>query len=532
MKIKVPKITFWRAVLIAIWTCGLYAAFIRYTRGLGAATNLSDQFPWGIWIGFDILVGVGLAAGGFVITATVYVFNLKEFKPIARPTVITAFLGYLLVICALLFDLGKPYNVWHPIIMWNPHSVMFEVGWCVMCYTTVLFLEFLPMLFERFRLEKPLRIIRSITIPIVILGFLLSTLHQSSLGTLYVIVPNKLHPLWYSGYLPLFFFVSAVGAGLAMVIFESYLSARAFHKQLEFPILVKLSRVMALILALWVLFRFEDLAARNALHYVFDGSLESLFFLAEILIGAIIPIILIFIPSVRNNIAGLFVTAVFVIIGFITNRLNVSITGMQWSAGVQYFPSWMELAITASIVAAGFVFFRMAAKYLPVFEPVKSQPESITKVKLHRAPLMIAGEAGKRAITVLGALLVISVVGLGIGFTEQQNRHTQYVNPTTDQTMSTTIMPEIVNLPQPIKFKMSEDSPGQVIFSHETHVDPDEPNCKTCHMQMFKIRPQEPGAVGSVNMEKLYEGKQCGSCHNGDDSFSIDDGCDICHQNN
>src|SRR5271157_4140190 len=201
-----PKITFWRVVLVLILLLGAYATVLRFARGLGATTNLSDAFPWGLWVGFDVMCGVMLAAGGFTLTAAVYILNLREFKPIVRPTVLTAFLGYLLVVVALLFDLGRGYRIWHPLVMWNPRSVMFEVAWCVTLYTTVLSLEFAAVIFERFRLQKLLRIQHAITIPLVITGVMLSTLHQSSLGSLYLIVPNKLHALWYTPLLPVLFF--------------------------------------------------------------------------------------------------------------------------------------------------------------------------------------------------------------------------------------------------------------------------------------------------------------------------------------
>ena len=196
--------------------------------GLGPSTNLNDQFPWGIWIGFDVLCGVMLAAGGFTLTAAVHIFNIKRLHPIVRPTILTAFLGYVLVCVALMYDLGRPYRIWHPLVMRNPHSVMFEVAYCVMLYTTVLSLEFSPIVLERFNLQKPLKIVRAALIPLVILGVILSTLHQSSLGTVYLIMPEKLHPFWYSPLLPVFFFISAIAVGLAMTIFESSLSSKYF----------------------------------------------------------------------------------------------------------------------------------------------------------------------------------------------------------------------------------------------------------------------------------------------------------------
>src|SRR5208337_1139178 len=262
---KFPKLTFWRAVLVLILAAGFYSTILRFAKGLGAATNLSDQFPWGIWIGFDVLCGVGLAAGGFTLAATVYVFHIERFHAVLRPSILTAFLGYGLVALALLFDLGKPYNIWHPLVMWNPHSVMFEVAWCVMLYLTVLALEFSPAVFERFGMQKPLKLLKAITIPLVIVGVLLSTLHQSSLGSLFLIVPSKLHPYWYSPLLPLLFFVSAIGVGLAMVIFESNLTARAFGREIEMPLLAALGKAMAVVLGVYGIIRLQDLWGRGAL---------------------------------------------------------------------------------------------------------------------------------------------------------------------------------------------------------------------------------------------------------------------------
>jgi len=238
------KFTFWKGVLAIFLLAGAYATVLRFARGLGASTHLSDAFPWGLWIGFDVMCGVMLAAGGSTLTATVYIFHLEEFKPIVRPTILTAFLGYVLVVVALLYDLGRGYRIWHPLVMWNPRSVMFEVAWCVTLYTTVLALEFAAVIFEQLRLEKLLRIQHAIAVPLVIAGVLLSTLHQSSLGSLYLIVPDKLHPFWYSPLLPVLFFVSAVCVGLAMTIFESCMSSRHFGKQLETPLLIRLGRAL------------------------------------------------------------------------------------------------------------------------------------------------------------------------------------------------------------------------------------------------------------------------------------------------
>lgn len=365
---KLPKITFWRAVLIVVLVSGAYSTLLRFARGLGAATALSDQFPWGLWVGFDVLCGVGLAAGGFTLAATVYVFNLERFHAIVRPAILTAFLGYGLVAVALLFDLGRPYRIWHPMVMGNPRSVMFEVAWCVMLYLTVLALEFSPVVLARFRLERPLKIMKRITVPLVIVGVLLSTLHQSSLGSLYLIVPSKLHPYWYSPWLPVLFYVSAIGVGLAMVIFESNLSARAFHREIEMPLLSELGKGLLVVLAIYGLMRFQDLASRGALRLLREPSTETLLLILEISIGTIVPIILLAYRPMRENREGLFATAVMVITGFLLNRLNVSVTGLEASSGAHYFPKWTEVSVTLSLVGAGFLFFALAVRYLGVFE--------------------------------------------------------------------------------------------------------------------------------------------------------------------
>ncbi len=376
--LTIPRPTFWRVLLLIVFAFGLYATFVRFTQGLGASTNLSDDFPWGLWIGFDILCGVALAAGGFTISAVVYIFHIERFRPIVRPTILTAFLGYCLVIVALLFDLGQGHRIWHPLVMWNPRSVMFEIGWCVSLYTTVLALEFSPMLLERFGWQRPLKLVKSFMLPLVILGVILSTLHQSSLGSLYLIVPGKLHPLWYSPLLPVFFFVSAVALGCAMTIFESFLSWRAFRRRIELDLLSDLAKVMVVVLAVYLVLRIQDLMAGGALGLALQPTYEGRLFLAELLLGTVAPIAFLLIPAVRRDDLGLFISAVMVIAGFMLNRLNVSLTGMEGTAPTQYQPHWMEVAVTLSIVGAGFVLFALAARYLNVFPPAEAAEEAVS----------------------------------------------------------------------------------------------------------------------------------------------------------
>jgi Ni/Fe-hydrogenase subunit HybB-like protein len=358
---------FWTPFGLAL-TAGLLAiAAIRFTRGLGAVTNLSDEFPWGLWIGFDMLCGIGLAAGGFAVTATVHVLHLEDYKPIVRPTVLTAFLGYLFAIFALILDLGKPWNIWHPLIMWNPHSVMFEVGWCVMLYTSVLFLEFSPVLLERFRLRRAGELLRRISPVLVILGVILSTLHQSSLGSLFLIMPGKLHPLWYSPLLPVLFFTSALAAGLGMVVVESWFSRRAFGNPLETHLLSRLSRVSVLLLALYLALRLRDLAVRGAFGEIWAFTPYSWMFLAEIGLGVVLPMALLASARFRRSPRRLAVAQGIVVLGFILNRLNVSVTAVEAATGHRYLPAIPEFLVSMGLVALGMQLFMLACRYLPVF---------------------------------------------------------------------------------------------------------------------------------------------------------------------
>ncbi len=358
---------FWTVIFGIIFALFLYVTFVRFSQGLGASTNLSDAFPWGLWIGFDILCGVGLAAGAFTIMATVHLFNIRRFEPIVRPTVLTGYLGYLFVVIGLMFDLGQPWRIWHAIVFWNPHSVMFEVAWCVMLYTSVLTLEFIPLVLERFRFDRLRRILHNVNTPLVVLGVLLSTLHQSSLGSLYLIVPSKLYPLWYSPMLPVLFYVSAIGAGLGMIIVESWLSGRAFGRELEMDLLEPLGRAMVVMLGIFGVLRLQSIIREGALGLAFQPDYEGRMFHAEFGLGVLLPIALLVWPRIRNSQTGLVAGGTLAVLGFILHRLNVSVTGLERASGMRYTPSWMEVTVSVGLVALGFAAFALAVRYLPVF---------------------------------------------------------------------------------------------------------------------------------------------------------------------
>ena len=272
---------------LVLWIITGFAAAVglnRFIFGLGATTNLTDSTPWGLWIGFDVMGGVALAGGGFVMTAIFYIMKREEFQPFVKPAVLTAFLGYLAVILGLMFDLGLPWNIWHMIVYWNPHSPLFEVGWCVMLYTGVLLLEFSPVPLENYsRYAKIRNFLMKFRFLFILLGIMLSTLHQSSLGSLFLIMPFKLHPLWYSNILPIQFFISAIALGLMMVSLESLVSHWLYRRKPETDLVAKLGKAAVWVLAIYFIVKMIDIILSGDFAMIADGSWESFLFLTEIL---------------------------------------------------------------------------------------------------------------------------------------------------------------------------------------------------------------------------------------------------------
>jgi Ni/Fe-hydrogenase subunit HybB-like protein len=358
--------------LIALVAVGFAAALYRFWVGLGASTNLSDNVPWGLWVAVDVLSGVALAAGGFGITAAVYIFNMKKYKSIARPAILTAWIGYTVVVMGLVIDIGKPLAFWHPLVMWNYHSVMFEVVVCITLYSSVLALEFAPAFLERFKLTGLLKILKFFTFPLVIAGIVLSFLHQSSLGGFFLIMPHKVPALWWTTNLPYMFYISAIALGLAMVSFESIVSARAFKREQELDVIKGLGRGVLITLCIYLAFKLGDLAYRGALPLLFTSGKASAFFNLELLIGVIVPIALYAMKSVRESVNGLLTAASFVIVGTILNRFNVNFFA-QAGPNTHYFPSLWEILVTVGLVSLMVLLYRLAVTYLPVFhEPGKS----------------------------------------------------------------------------------------------------------------------------------------------------------------
>jgi Ni/Fe-hydrogenase subunit HybB-like protein len=339
-------------------------AVARFARGLGAVTALTDDTPWGLWIGFDVLSGVALAAGGFVVAATVYIFHLERYRPLLRPAVLTAFLGYVAVVLGLLFDLGLAWNIWRPMFFWQHHSALFEVAWCVMLYLTVLALEFAPVVFEKMPFPRIYKFLKKVTLPLVILGIMLSTLHQSSLGSLFLVMPFRLHPLWYSPLLPQLFFISSIALGLAMVTVESRVTSWMYNRKPEENLLRGFTRAAAWILLVYLVVRLTDLAARGDLIYMTQLSWEWALFMFELFLSALIPIALFTLPRVRESRAALTVGAFMVVSGFVLNRINVSGIATITVTGSRYFPMWTEFAVSLGVVSLmALVFFFFVERF-------------------------------------------------------------------------------------------------------------------------------------------------------------------------
>lgn len=369
-----PLLTPFNIISGIIVIVGLGLTILRFTKGLASVTNLSDYNPWGIWIGFDLLVGVALAAGGFVTSAAVYIFGLKKYHSAVRPAILTGFLGYALVVLALNYDVGRPWRLPYPfLIQQGTTSLLFEVAACVGLYLTVLFIEFSPAALEWLGLKRVRSLVVKLTLVLTIFGVVLSTLHQSSLGALFLIAPSKLHPLWYSSYLPIYFFVTAVIAGLSMVIFESTMAHKYFHDQMDethlaesSPVTLGFGKAASMVLAGYFTVKVIGIAAGNHWHLL--GTGYGLWYLVELLGFVLLPCFLYAVGVRDKNIQIIKWAAAWTLLGVILNRLNVSLIAFNWHlpASERYFPHWMEIGISIFIVTLGLLAYRFVVTRMPI----------------------------------------------------------------------------------------------------------------------------------------------------------------------
>ncbi len=354
-------------VMIFLVALGALASAIRFVFGLGVTTHLNDTYPWGLWISFDVVTAVPLAAGAFTIGIVAHVFHIRKLEPLVRPAIVTGFLGYSLVCVGLLLDLGQPQRGINVLRFWNVHSPMFEVSMCVMAYTTVLALEFLHPVAEKFGWHLPLRLLRTLELPFAILAAMISTLHQSTLGTFFLIAVDKLHNLWYNPLLPLQFWLSAIFTGLSIVILEASLVHKYMGQADESDLLATLTRIIPWVMAVYM--GVKGYALIFLSHGpLFDRPVLLMLFIVEVVVGVLVPFALFLTRRIRIDKRLQLRAASLVVFGLILNRFNVSMFGMEQANQQVYVPSVIESLVTIGIIAAHILFFVLVAKYFPIFE--------------------------------------------------------------------------------------------------------------------------------------------------------------------
>lgn len=378
-------------VMLAFMIAGAVAIIARFTGGIGYVSNLSNARPWGIWVGVDVATGVALAAGGFTTAALAHIFGRHAYEPVTRPALLTAMLGYTFVVVGLIVDIGRSWAIWKPMFYWNTNSVLFEVAMCVMIYLTVLYIEFFPIVAEQYKdrvnlpgglsvlnglLNGILRIgdaiLGKVMWVFIILGVVLSCMHQSSLGSLMLVAPTKIHPLWYTPILPLLFLTSAFAVGYPMVVFETTIATSSFKIDSEMEVLSPLTRITVFLLGIYLALKIGDMIVRETYIYLFEGSYQTNAFLAEMLLGVIVPWVMLLSAKVRHSRPGLFIAASLIIGGVVLNRINVFIVAYQAPlSDSSYFPSLGELLVTSGLIAALMFIYRFLVTYLPVLQGSK-----------------------------------------------------------------------------------------------------------------------------------------------------------------
>jgi len=375
MKPRGKWITPFNVISIPVILTGLVILYFRFVHGLGSVTNLSQEFPWGFWLGFDVITGVALAGGAYVITFVVYVMKVEKYYSIVRVTVLNGLLAYIFYAGALLFDIGRPWHAFNPYIgnSFGFSSVMFLICWHFLLYMVAAFIEFSPVIAEWAQWEKARKILKSLTLVTVILGITLSLLHQSGLGALFLMAKPKIHPLWWSEFIPILFFVSSIYAGLAMIIFEGTISHRIF-KDLIDPkshhsfddIILGLAKGAAI--TMFVYYFLKALVFIHGKQWDLINDAWGYWYLVEVLGFVLVPGFM-FAFGFRNRSLNIIkVASVMALLGIVLNRLNVSIISFKWYADVHYYPSWQEIVVTLMIIFTEIWIFRWIVTRMPVFK--------------------------------------------------------------------------------------------------------------------------------------------------------------------
>jgi Ni/Fe-hydrogenase subunit HybB-like protein len=501
-------------VLLSLMTLGLFFFAVRFLFGIGKVANLNNQFPWGIWIGIDVASGVALAAGGFTTGAIAYVFNRRQYHAVIRPALLTAMLGYTFVVLGLLVDIGRYWNITSPMFNWNGNSVLFEVAICVMIYLNVLYIEFIPIVIERFKgrvhlpgalaglnkvLERLLALadvlLGKVMFIFIIAGIVLSCLHQSSLGSLMLIAPYKVHPLWYTPILPLLFLLSAIAAGYPMVTFESILVSRSLNRRPEMEVLTPLAKFMPFLMGIYLLFKVGDMIVRGTYIYLFQGTYQTNAFIVEVLFGVILPFILVLFKKVRNSSGWLFLASTIFMLGILLNRINVFLVSYAPPYKITaYFPALGEIFITIGLIATLMFLYRVFIFIFPVLG-VHHQKWSLSMI----------------------LMMVLSALIFFPGRVSAAENLVEEVPPPLKVLKggrpSLADAPKIHRLNNPVLNKYS-DLYDPVFFKHDKHLKVIK-DCTVCHHRQPREKGDTYGEPVTLNdlrqMQKLPV--SCSTCH-------------------
>ncbi|MBD3258390.1 hypothetical protein GF377_08140 [candidate division GN15 bacterium] len=486
---------------------GLTAAIFRLWFGLGATTNLTDAFPWGLWKILNMVGGVALSTSGFTVGLLVYVLGLERFRPFVKPAILIAFLGYGCSCLALMFDIGLPHRFWHPILMWNINSFLFEVFWCVLLYFTVTAIELAPVFLEKLRAEKAVRFLHKVATAVVIIGISLSSLHHSSLGSLFLVTPTRLHALWYSPWLPLLFIVSAMGAGIMVVVLAKLLWSYRYEPAAilgptaqkptpvikivngslsagfkhgpegpEMPRIRALATIAAGLLGVFLLLKIIDFSIHGGWDALFAGTWESWLLLVETGLLAGLPIVLMVLRATRRTPAGIAVAAGSAAVGLALNRVDVGIFGYFADAGTTYFPSLIEWAVGLGVIAVAGLAFFFVAEHFPIFSP--TPPAVQPKGGLFRLSFGSLRQLWKTVLTDgLHRVSLIAVFGIPLAFVLMYPPY--YANPGTEQVRPA----EGLNAERTV-LRIDGDHAGvETRFAHVEHQQRlgDSASCVKCH---------------------------------------------------
>ena len=352
------------ALLAVVALLGLISMGSRWIFGLGVVTNLSDTRPWGLWISFDLAV-MAFSGSAFSLAALTHMFRRYKYQNISRVALVSGFVGYISAAAALTVELGRPERLWHYFFYWNTHSPLFEVGMCVITYLLILTLEFLPILLKKLEWHAMMKGIHFFEIPIVAAGIILSSGHQSSLGSISLALPLKLHPLWYSPTLPIVFFISALTAGFAMAILVGLLGLRFFDDwNFKKGVFSGLGRYLLIALSITLVLKLGELVYAGEFNLIFENSYQSIMFIIENILY-IAPIIILLIPKLNKSHPWIFRAGYLAVGGLVMHRFNVSFVGL---AGAKYFPTWQELLSTAGLASIGIIIFWVIASNIPLME--------------------------------------------------------------------------------------------------------------------------------------------------------------------